>query len=70
MDKEIENFISILSHQFKTPITRIKLVISELLGDKNLKLTNEQKEYLEVIKSSNQEMLDLLNKLREPPKNN
>lgn len=64
-DKEIEktksDFISIASHQLKTPSTAIKLLTERLLGKKMGKLSEKQKEYFNDIRNSNQKMIDLIN---------
>lgn len=66
-EKEVENtkneFISLASHQLKTPPTAIKLLADRLLGDKIGELNKEQKEYVSNIRSANQRMLNLINAL-------
>lgn len=56
-------FISITSHQLKTPPTIIKFLSEILLSGKLGKLTKKQKEYLNDIQSSNQRMIYLINAL-------
>jgi len=63
VDKMKNEFISITSHQLKTPITRIKLASQELLDDKKLKLDESESMYLNAIKDSDMEMLKLVNAL-------
>ncbi len=64
-EKEIEkaksDFISITSHQLKTPPTAIKLLTERLLDKKIGKLSKKQKEYFDDIRNSNQKMIDLIN---------
>lgn len=63
VDRMKSEFISLASHQLKTPITRIKWASEELLGDSDLKLNEVQKTYLKNIKSSSVEIIDLINAL-------
>ncbi|MDO8512875.1 MAG: PAS domain-containing sensor histidine kinase [bacterium] len=63
IDKAKSEFISLASHQLKTPPTAIKLVVERLLGGKMGTFTEKQKEYLNYIHFSNQRMIDLINAL-------
>ena len=63
IDKAKSEFISLASHQLKTPPTAIKLLTERLLGGKMGTFTDKQKEYLGDIRSSNQRMIDLVNTL-------
>jgi PAS domain S-box-containing protein len=63
MDQAKTEFISLASHQLKTPPSAIKLLVERLLGGKIGELTLKQKEYVNDICSSNQRMIDLVNTL-------
>ncbi|OGI67268.1 hypothetical protein A2823_01455 [Candidatus Nomurabacteria bacterium RIFCSPHIGHO2_01_FULL_41_91] len=63
IDKAKSEFISLASHQLKTPPTAIKLLIERLLSGKMGKFTEKQKEYFDDIQYSNQRMIDIVNKL-------
>ena len=63
IDKAKNEFVSLASHQLKTPPTAIKMLTERLLGDKMGKLEKNQKEYLTDIRYSNQRMIDLVNAL-------
>jgi len=61
IDKSKSEFISLASHQLKTPPTAIKVLAERLLGGKIGKLTEKQKEYLNDIYSENQRLIELVN---------
>ena len=63
IDKAKSEFISLASHQLKTPPTAIKLLTERLLSGKMGTFTAKQEEYLNDIRSSNQRMIDLVNSL-------
>ena len=63
IDKAKSEFISVASHQLKTPATAIKLLSERLLSGKMGEATEKQKEYFEDIHSSNERMIDLVNAL-------
>ena len=63
IDRAKSEFISLASHQLKTPPTAIKLLTERLLGGKMGALTEKQREYFGDIRSSNQRMIDLVNVL-------
>lgn len=63
IDKAKSEFISVASHQLKTPATAIKLLSERLLGGKMGKFTNKQNEYFDDIHSSNERMIELVNAL-------
>jgi hypothetical protein len=64
-EKEIDQakteFISLASHQLKNAPTAIKLLTERLLGDKIGILTEKQKEYVNDIRFSNEQMIILVN---------
>ncbi len=62
IDRIKTEFISLASHQLKTPLTRIKIVIEELLKNKG-NLDKEQKKYLRIIKESSADMFELIDML-------
>jgi len=65
--KEIDamktNFVSMISHDLRTPLTAIKGFLSLLLGGAAGELNKEQKEYLEIIKNNSERLLNLINDL-------
>ncbi|KKT24956.1 MAG: Histidine kinase,histidine kinase,PAS domain-containing protein,GAF domain-containing protein [Candidatus Nomurabacteria bacterium GW2011_GWF2_43_8] len=63
IDKAKSEFISLASHQLKTPPTAIKLLTERLLSGKMGEFNENQKEYFREIRSSNQRMIDLVNAL-------
>ncbi len=56
-------FVSIASHQLRTPLTGIKWTINLITGHQAENLTKEQLERLQNIKESNQRMINLVNDL-------
>lgn len=65
LDKVKSDFITVASHQLRTPLTAIKWV-SEALINKRTTLTKAQEEhYLNQIHESNERMIDLVNILLE-----
>lgn len=65
LEKMRTEFISIASHQLRTPLTGIKWFSELLLGGRVGVLKKEQKEYIEQISESNQRMINLVNDLLE-----
>ena len=63
IDRAKSEFVSLASHQLKTPPTAIKLLTERLLGGKTGTLTEKQKEYLNDIHSENQRSIELVNAL-------
>lgn len=62
IDRTKSEFVSIASHQLRTPITSINWHV-ELLKDSGVKLDKEQKEYLGEIESASTRMTNLINSL-------
>ena len=56
-------FVSIVSHQLRTPLTSIKWTLSLMMLEKDNALTEEQLEKLGIIKEGNQRMINLVNDL-------
>lgn len=56
-------FMNIVSHQILTPLTSEKWLVNLLLGQKIGAINNEQKEYLELLKTSNNKSIQLVNNL-------
>ncbi len=63
IDRAKSEFISVASHQLKTPATAIKLLSERLLGGKMGKFNAKQKEYFDDIHSSNERTIELVNAL-------
>jgi PAS domain S-box-containing protein len=55
------NFISMVSHDLRTPLTAIKGFLSLMLGGAAGDITSQQKEYLEIIKNNSDRLLNLIN---------
>lgn len=62
-DKAKSEFISVASHQLKTPATAVKLLSERLMSGKMGKFSKKQKEYFDDIHSSNERMIELVNAL-------
>lgn len=66
-DKEVDRakseFVSLASHQLKTPPTAIHWLTERLLSEKTGKLTAKQTEYFNDIRKINQRMIELVNAL-------
>lgn len=56
-------FISIASHQLRSPLTNIKWILAILLKDDGHDMTSQQLEQLKIIKENNQRMNELVNDL-------
>lgn len=63
IDKAKTEFVSLASHQLKTPPTAIKWLTEMLLENKKDKLTKKQKEYLNDIQDKNEQIIKLVNAL-------
>ncbi|MBI2041796.1 MAG: PAS domain S-box protein [Candidatus Nealsonbacteria bacterium] len=63
IDKMKTEFISVASHQLKTPLTAIGWLSEVLLGEKMGAISQKQKEYLTDIHNSNKRMIKLVDDL-------
>jgi len=63
IDRAKSEFVSLASHQLRTPLSTINWYTEMLLAEDAGKLNNEQKEYLEEVYKGNQRMVDLVNAL-------
>ena len=63
IDKAKSEFVSLASHQLRTPLTSIGLYSEMLLKEEVGKLNKEQKKYLNEIYRGNYRMVDLVNAL-------
>lgn len=63
VDKMKTEFVSVASHQLKTPLSGIKWMSDLLMEEKAGKLSKEQKEYINDIQFSNDRMIRLIDDL-------
>ncbi len=56
-------FISLASHQLRTPLSSLRWYLELLTGDTDVKLTDEQKEYLSEVQKASSQMASLLDTL-------
>lgn len=53
-------FVSLISHQLRTPLSVVKWYVEILMDEDTGKLNDDQKKYLNVINTSNQQVIDLI----------
>lgn len=63
IDRQKTEFVSVASHQLRTPLTSIKWFLEMMIDGDLGKLSEEQIETLKQIFESNERMIDLVNKL-------
>ena len=63
IDRMKTEFVSVASHQLRTPLTPLRLFSEMLLNGEVGKLNPKQKEYIEAISQSTQRMIKLVNDL-------
>ncbi len=63
VDKAKTEFVSLASHQLRTPLSAINWYVEMLLAGDAGKINDEQKQYLEEVYRGNQRMVDLINAL-------
>ncbi len=63
LERAKSEFVSIASHQLRTPLTSIKLFLEMLADEEVGKLNSLQKDYIENIQKSSERMIKLINNL-------
>lgn len=63
VDRAKTEFVSLSSHQLRTPPTAIKWLVEILLSDKNCKFTKNQRKNIEDIGAENERMIKIINSL-------
>ena len=56
-------FVSIVSHQLRTPLSSLKWSLGLLRGKRLGEISEKQREYLDIVNESNNRMIDLVNDL-------
>lgn len=63
IDQMKTEFVSVASHQLRTPLTAIKLFVEMLWNEEVGKLNQKQKEYIDNVQQSTERMISLVNDL-------
>lgn len=63
VDKAKTEFVSLASHQMRTPLSTVRWYTEMLLADDAGQLNDQQKKYLEIVYASNKRMIELINSL-------
>lgn len=63
LDQAKTEFVSLASHQLRTPVSTVKWYTDMLLSDSFGELPDKQKEYVEIIHEVNQNMVELIDTL-------
>lgn len=63
VDRMKSDFISIASHQLRTPLSKMKWMTEMLIDDKTLKLTKDQKQLVDDLYHANEQLIDLVTAL-------
>ncbi|KND48854.1 MAG: two-component system, OmpR family, sensor histidine kinase VicK [Parcubacteria bacterium C7867-005] len=67
-DKSKSEFVSIASHQLRTPLSTVKWYVRTLLDSKLGKVSDKQNEYLSELNNANERMIKLVNTLLDVSK--
>ena len=63
VDRMKNEFVAMVSHELRTPLTSIKGYVDLLQSGEVGDLTNEQREFLEIVKTSTDRLVELINEL-------